>query len=294
MDDPGLPLVGLIKDGQATDLALADAAARSVGLPTRCVSISDPVTDDLAGLVVDVSPEIRAEMLQRLADVWAGPILVEAPVAATQEELRGLAAVGDRLVSVNPLLYGLHTHRLIEELRAAGDQLETFTIGWRFRGPNLPRDALPRIIDYLAEVYPVPVERVAASSRHSPQVQVVSVRYVDGVLGSIEVGAHLAPGFPSASELVVECFGRSHVFHCAPGNQAVSVYDATRELAVDWQPETATSIVSAFAKSLRDGARPIGGIVRDLASIRLVDAIVESATTRRVVRLIPSEPGFVK
>src|SRR5207248_1642787 len=114
--------------------------------------------------------------------------LVETPAAKSLVDLRPIAeAAGERIVSANPVRYGLHSRRLLEELRASGDPLETFSAAWRFRGESLPAHSLPQLLDYLAEVSPPDIERVSVLAREDPGIRVISVRYTSGVLGSVEI-----------------------------------------------------------------------------------------------------------
>ena len=284
MPETALQLVGVITSDTPTDLGLSGAARRHVGLVTLPFTLEDAANDDVAGLVVDVPLEQRAETLKRLAKTWRVPMLVEAPAANSLLVLRPIAeAAGDRIVSANPVRYGLHTQRLLEQLRASGDALETFSAAWRFCGESLPGYALPQLVDYLAEVSPAGIERVSVLAREDPAIRVISERYASGVLGSVEIGTHLPASFPSASELIVECFCRLHVFHCAPANQAVSVYGATTQRMVDWQPQPSDAIVAAFADWLSGGPRPPGDVQRDLAAVELVERIADAALTHRVI-----------
>jgi predicted dehydrogenase len=280
--------VGIVRGDTPSDLGLSLAAMRHPDLRTRMLDLDQSPDESIAGLVVDVPPRYRFEALSRLARAWQVPILVEAPAAADVQDLVDLAdAAGDRIASANPLRYGLHTRRLVEELQASGDPLETFFATLRFRPTQLPAHALPGLLDYLADVSHGEIERVASMAYPDPTIQIVSLRYASGVLGSLELGAHLPASFPSASELIVECFCRSHVFHCAPANQAVTVYDAISQRHIDWQPEPADAIVKAFATWLGGGPRPPGDIRRDLSAMTLAGAIAESARSDRVLAPAP-------
>jgi len=286
MSDAGsLLLVGIVGGDAPTELNLARAATSAAGLSTRSVAPDTAPDPTLSALVVDVDLDDRADILRRLAATWQVPILVEAPAADTPQQLRYLAeATGDRIVSANPLRYGLHTRRLIEEYRSAEDPLETVSATLRFRRPSLPGYALSRLLDYLNDLYPEDIERIAAMAYQDPLVQVVSLRYASGALGSLEVGAHLPANFPNESELIVECLCRSHLFRCAPAHQSVSVYDPSSVRRIDWQPDPADAIVKSFTTWLRDGPRPAGDVGRDLAAISLARAIADAAGSDQVAR----------
>src|SRR4030081_770659 len=94
-------------------------------------------------------------------------------------------------------------------------------------------------------------------------VTTVTLRYASDVLGSIEVGAHLPQTFPSASELVIECFCQASAYACLPGNPAVQRYGQQHD-AYAWQPDPADAIVAAFAEWIAGGSRPPGTIANDL------------------------------
>jgi hypothetical protein len=108
--------------------------------------------------------------------------------------------------------------------------------------------------------------------RAEPSILTITLRYTSDVLGSIELGSHLPPSFPSASELVVECFCRGSAYSCVPGNQSVMVYGRDNG-ASNWQPNPADAIVAAFAGWLDGGSRPVGGLADDLTALRLADRI---------------------
>lgn len=276
--------VGIISADPSSDLGLSLAATRYTGWQTRMLDLDQSPDDTIDGLVVDAPPESRFEALTRLVRTWRVPILMESPAAESVPALRGLADTAlNRIVSVNPLRYGLHTRRLVEELEASADPIETYFAALRFRQSQLPVHALPRLLDYLKDVCSDDVERVASMAHADPPIRIVSLRYASGVLGSLEVGAHLPPSYHGASELIVECFCRSHVFHCAPANQSVSVYSATGQRQIDWQPQPADAIVKAFATWLAGGPRPAGDLQRDLDAVTLAAAIAEAARSDRVL-----------
>jgi len=114
---------------------------------------------------------------------------------------------------------------------------------------------------------------------------IATLRYASGVIGSLELGCHLPGNFPLSWELVVECFGAEHSYHCAPGQQSVSVYGAVAG-AYDWQPDPAEAIVASFAGWLRGGPRPLGSIADDLTALALSDRIREAAHAATAINLM--------
>jgi hypothetical protein len=170
---------------------------------------------------------------------------------------------------VNPLRYALHTRRLIEEVRHNQEQLETIFIAYRFRRASAQ---LVHALDFLLALQPGEIQHIASLQREKPSLMVASLRYSSGMLVSLEVGNHVPDDFPSAEELVVECFSNEHAYHCMPGNQSISSLSAqTRQ--VDWQPDVADGIVAAFAEWLNGGPRPPGSGRDDLVALELAERI---------------------
>jgi predicted dehydrogenase len=270
------PVIGVISS-EPTDLGLAAAAARHPGLKVRSLAVDAPRTDDIAGIVVDVPLGQRAELVARLAARWPVPILIESPVAADLAESRAVESLltDNAIVAANPLRYGLHTRRLAEEIAQADDSVQTFFAAWRFRAPATAEHALPQLLDYLRLLGPDEPWRISAMHHRQPSIMTAVLRYAADVFGSIEVGGHLPESFPSASELVIECFGQASAYSCLPGNQAVQLYGRDHA-AYEWQPAPADAIVAAFADWLGGAARPAGSIANDLTILRLVDRISQA------------------
>ncbi|MBV9171894.1 MAG: hypothetical protein JOZ81_17615 [Chloroflexi bacterium] len=258
-------MIGVVGDG------LLARAARSAGLDLEAPR------DGMTGVIVDAPLDQRARVLAEVRHSWQVPALVEAPLAATAREARERLNARD-LVPVNALRYGLHTRRLVEELRGADDVLETLFAAWRFRGGALIDEKLPLLLDYVRELCPQRIERISAMERVDPFVMTVTLRHAGGVIGSLEVGAHLAGSFPSPSELVIECFCRETVWHCLPGRQSVEVVGQN---ATEWQPDPFVAAVNAFAAWLEGGPRPPGDVQRDVAALELAEKIREAADAGR-------------
>jgi hypothetical protein len=178
------------------------------------------------------------------------------------------------------LRYGLHTRQLIDEVAREEGPLETVFGAWRFRPGSHLEAALPRLVDLLAALCPDPVERVSALERREPLVRLVTLRYASGTLASLEIGAHLPDSFPSASELVVECFSAARALHCVAGNQSVALYADGHSLH-DWQPDPADAIVTAFAEWLEGGPRPVGSLRNDKAALHITRRINDDANGAR-------------
>jgi hypothetical protein len=280
-------VIGLIEGEGPTELGLARAAARFPGLSARVLTVDEPYSDDIAGLVVDASLAERAPLLARVAERWPVPILIESPVAADLEHAHSVQHLADReaIVAANPLRYALHTRRLLEELTVANDPLQTFFAAWRFRAQSTMAHALPQLLDYVGTLCMDQPGRLSAMQHHlRPAILTVTLRYASDVLGSIEVGDHLPEDFPSESELVVECFCHSNAYYCAPTNQAVQLY-GEGHVSYEWQPKPTDAMVAGFTAWLRGAARPPGGIANDLTTLRLVDRISQALQTGRVLEL---------
>jgi hypothetical protein len=279
------PTLGVIAADRNSDRPLVRAAAQQRTLPTRAIEPDEPAVAQVAGLVVDVPIGERAELIARLTHTWRVPLLIESPIAADLEQTRPVASLADddAVVAANPLRYGLHTRRLIEALQAGDDPLQTCFVAWRFRSRAAPPSALPQLLDLLGALAPGEVRRISALARRDPAVLIATLRYASGVIGSLEVGDHLAAdSFPAPSELIVECCTSVRAFHCAPGQQTVRVYGQAAS-SRDWQPDPADAMVAAFAGWLRGGPRPAGHIRDDLRTLALVHRIREAAATDQVI-----------
>jgi len=287
------PVLGLVASERAADQPLARAAAGQRTLPVRQISRDTPVADDVAGLVVAAPLDERAALLAHLARTWRVPLLVEAPVAAAAAQAQPLLDLADvdRIVAANPLRYGLHTARLVQQVGHDDDPLHTVFAAWRFRAPAVPEHALPQLLDLLGALGPGALWRISALERSEPAVLVATLRYASGVIGSLEVGSHLPDGFPLAAELVVECSCAERTYHCAPSAQAVSLYgpESTR---TEWQPEPAEATVRAFIDWLLGGPRPVGHLRADLAAVADSQWLQEAAQTGAVLtRAAEPAPG---
>jgi len=277
-------VLGVVASDRGADQPLARAATRQRTLPVRPVTHDTPVANDVAGLIVAAPLDERPTLLAHLARTWRVPLLVEAPVAATTEQAQPLLDLADvdRIVAANPLRYGLHTARLVQHVGHHDDPLHTFFAAWRFRAPAVPEHALPQLLDLLGALGPGDLWRVSALERSEPAVLVATLRYASGLIGSLEVGGHLPDGFPSSSELIVECSCAERTYHCAPSAQAVSLYgpESTR---TEWQPEPAEAMVRAFVDWLLGGPRPVGHVRADLAALADRQWLAQAARTGAVL-----------
>jgi len=279
-------VIGVIGGQWPTNFGLAQAAGRYPGVSVQAMGVDAPVSEAVAGLIVDAPLEHRPVLLQHLTPRWRVPILVESPVARDLDSARAVVggAGNAEIVAANPLRYALHARRLLEELAQAGDRLEAFFGAWRFRATSNPDHALPQLLDFIQVLDLGEPWRIAAMQRADPAIITITLRYPSDVLGSIEVGSHLPASFPSGSELVVECFTQTRAYSCAPGNQSVVLYGRDH-VAHAWQPDPADAAVAEFTAWLSGGPRPSGSLARDVSALRLVDRVGQALQTGGVLEV---------
>jgi len=256
--------LGVVTAGHTAG-GLAEAAERHPRVVARRVQVGDPADGGIAGLVVDVPPHDRARVVVELARRWRVPLLLEAPVAPSIDGAQAVADVrgGAPIFSCNPLDHHLPTQRLRAQVAAGADPLQSFFAVWRFRPDAYHDGALPQLVDYVGRLSASRPARVTTMRRDRPTVALVSVRYENHVIGSIELGAHLPGALPWRSELLVECFCRDTVYHCASGNQAVTV-DGPDRAFVDWSAAPADDMVATFVDALVNGRGPARSVGDDL------------------------------
>jgi len=269
-----LPL-GIVTLGDTRTRGLAAAAERHPAVVPHRVRPEQPAAGDIAGLVVDVPATDRWKVLTTLVEHWHVPVLVDAPVAMTSAAVPALVGRRDAvpIFSENPLDHHLPTRRLRSEIAAKGDPLQQFFAAWRFRDGAWRDDAVIQLIDYLGHLTNSRPTRVTTMRRASPRVLLVSLRYADDVVGTVEVGAHLPTSLPQSSELLIECFCRDSVYHCASGNQAITV-DGRQRISVDWSADPAAHMVSAFVEAVTHGQAPARSVDADLQTLRICDDIL--------------------
>jgi hypothetical protein len=253
--------VGVIQVEGHIGIGLAAAARRHPAMSVQALPVDRDPPEGVDAFIVEAPVSSRTDIVKRFSSV--APILTESPITSEV----------DQVVSVNPLRYALHTRRLIEELRHNGTLLETIFIAYRFRRANAQ---LVHALDFVRALQPGEIEHVASLQRDNPSLILASIRYSSGTLVSLELGNHLPPEFPSAEELVVECFSNERAYHCMPGNQSVASI-GERSSNVDWQPDVADSMVAAFADWLNGGARPPGSGRDDLVALALAERIRNAA-----------------
>jgi hypothetical protein len=249
--------IGLIQVDGDVNVGLCAGARRHPGISVQPLALDREPPENVDAFIVEAPVTNRTDIVNRFSSVT--PILTESPVTSDIEQI----------VSVNPLRYALHTRRLLEEVRHHEKLLETIFIAYRFRRASAQ---LVHALDFVQALQPGEIEHVASLQRDNPSLMLASLRYSSGTLVSLEVGSHLPSEFPSAEELVVECFSKERAYHCSPGNQSVSSVGA-RTRHVEWQPDVADGIVAAFAEWLHGGSRPPGSRRDDLVALELAERI---------------------
>jgi hypothetical protein len=240
-----------------TNLGLGAAARRQPGMSVQSLRLDRDPPDGIDACIVEAPATNRTDLVQRFSRV--APVLTESPITSDIEQV----------VSVNPLRYAVHTRRLVEEVRQHEKLLELIFIAHRFRRAG---SQLVHVLDLVSALQPGDIAHVAALHHDDPSLTLASLRYSSGTLVSVEVGSHLPAEFPSAEELVVECFSNEHAYYCAPGNQSVTSVGA-HSAQVNWQPDVADAAVADFAGWLNGGPRPPGSGRDDLFALELVERI---------------------
>lgn len=278
--------LGIVTAGREADRRLADATRRHPDVSVVPVAIDDPPDPVVAGLVVDVPLAERGGIVSSLLRRWSVPILLEAPVARSLTEARdAVPAQGHRLVfSFNPLRFRVPTRRLLADVTGSGDPLESLFAVWRFQ-PSVPRaHALPQLLDYVGALVAAAPTRVSAFMRADSLVMLALIRYANGVVAHLELGAHLPTALPSPFELLVECFGRDSAYQCQADAQVVTV-DGIERRSRDWSPRAEDLMVDEFVAAVRAGAEPGRSVADDLAALALHEEILAAATERTVRRI---------
>lgn len=270
--------IGIVAADSSTELDLAAAAMRHDDIKVHRIDPDAPPDGTLSAIIVDVPLKERGTVIDLVANRWQLPILVETPLADTLDHASALVAGlnGVELFSMNPLRHSLPTRRLVEGLAQTDDPLQTLFAVWRFRAGDHWEHALPQLIDYISWICGSPLDRIAAMRRDQPPAMLVSLCYANGVVGSLEIGAHMPDGFPTRSTLLIECFCTDSVHHCTPDSQAITILGSRCERH-GWLPDPARDIISTFVDTLRTGQPPMRGQLDDLHLLAVCQAIHRAA-----------------
>lgn len=273
--------IGIVMPNGAGKSGLAAAVERHPAVISRPITLEDKAAADVMGLVIDAPLADRETIMLRLAGRWHVPFLVEAPAAVTADGIDAIRRAQGRhpVFSENRLHHHLPTRRLRERLAAAADPVEQLFAAWRFRQGAFDRGAFVQLSDYLRQLVGSDVARVTTMRRDGPTAFLVSLRYENDAVGSVEIGEHLPPSFPSESELLIECFCRETVYHCEPYHQAISV-DGRMRASVDWSEPAYESIAAAFVQTLMEGGEPARSADDDLKALALAETVLGAEPKR--------------
>lgn len=120
---------------------------------------------------------------------------------------------------------------------------------------------------------------MSASSRGKPEILLAMVRYDSGVVGSLEVGAHLPATARTGPELFIECFCRESVRHCWPGNQAARV-EGARPASRDWSPDPAEHMIAVFTDAVHGRDVPRRSLADDVTALELAEELLSGLHER--------------
>jgi hypothetical protein len=273
--------LGIVASQAHPERGLAAAAERHPAVNVRQVGPDERIPVDVAGVVIDVPLLLRSRVLERLAGRAGVPVLVEAPVTTRIARARTLAGrVRDIPVfSLNPLPHWVPTRRFQEQVREASDPVETIFAAWRFRRGSDWSHALPQLVDYLGGIVGKPVARHTVASRTNPTLHLITLRYTNDVVASLEVGHHLPESAVVPEELLVECFCRETVFHCDAWGQSLTVEGNERGVH-DWSPDPADRMLASFLNAIRDGQPMERSLADDLDALDLCDRILAAPPER--------------
>jgi hypothetical protein len=274
--------LGVVASQAHPERGLAAAAERHPMVSTRQVGPDERVPVDVAGVVIDVPLLLRSRVLERMAGRSSVPVLVEAPVTTRIARARTLAehARDIPVFSMNPLRHWLPTRRFQEQIRDAADPVETIFAAWRFRRGSDWSHALPQLVDYLGGIVGKPVARHTVVSRTNPTLHLITLRYTNDVVASLEIGHHLPETAAAPEELLIECFCRENVFHCEAWGQSLTVEGSSRGVH-DWSPDPADQMLSSFLSAIRDGHPMVRSLADDLDALDLCDQVLAASLDRK-------------
>lgn len=272
--------VGLVQAAPDRRTALSVAVLDHPGLIVEQITVEQDL-DDLDAVVVDAAIDERADMVAALAGHWAGPLLLEMPIAQSNDEAKSLLNRLDsnQVFSLNPLHAHLPTQRLFEQVRQGDDPLQTIFACWRFRSLTSLRHQTLQLLDYLQSVLGSPVTHISALQRSDPPVTLAILRSADGVVCSVEIGSHLPAKVTTSTDLLIECYRRESVLDCRPDQQAVSV-DGIVPDQWDWSPPAAARMVRTFFDAIHGQHAPPRDPRQDLEVLTLLESIESAAGTR--------------
>lgn len=136
------------------------------------------------------------------------------------------------------------------------------------------------ILDFLVTILGTPVESVMATNQsilaETPDAWFVTVRFADGLVATLDLGAFLPDSYPHDCELRLELCGTDQAILVEPANVAVTVIGPSGLGRDDCYPDSYDDRLRRFAEAVQTGA-----VVSPAASV--IAAAHRSAAAGEVV-----------
>lgn len=227
--DPAIPAVLVASDDpeKLTAVEAALAAGKMVGCPAPVVTRTTEL-DRLVAALARGGGLVSAGMLRH--------------TAAGEQAMR-IAAAGE--------LGTLHSVYVAIRF-PAGQQAE--------RGPTILEEAGWEVFDFLVRLTPAPVRRVHAHTGTlfglRNDTAVLTIRFEDDVVATVEVSRCLPPAIPAAAsgDVEVEVIGSRQAIRVVPGAAAVQI-SGTGSTLCPWVEDPVISLVEELA-SIASGEMP--------------------------------------
>ena len=275
--------LAVVADDPPVASGLAVSTERDTRVSAYRVATGRELPSDVDGVIVDVPLAKRYDALSSIAERTNAPILTEMPVGPSAELCRALGErlSGHRVVSLNPLAYHTPTKRLLEHVSNGADPLETYFAVWRFHPLDRWDHGLAQLVGFADSLTRSAPIRISALRRSTPAILVALLRYENGVVGSVEIGAHLPEASAQVPELLIECFCRDSAYQCHADNQAITLEAKSRAYHT-WAPDPSAAMLSTFLDMLHGDQMPQRGIADDLRTLAICEEILAAATDRTV------------
>jgi len=225
------------------------------------------------------------------AALLAGKIVCCPVPAATQStELDRLAAAlsrGGALLSAGTLRHtpaGKHALRIVAqgELGVLHSVYATVRSPWgdpAERGQTILEETGWEIFDFLLSLTPAPVRRVHAHTgalfgSRPDDTAVLTVRFEDDVIATIELSRCLPPAIPAAppGDVEVEVIGSRQAVRVVPGATALQIF-STRTTRCPWVDDPVISMVEELVTLAAGGAERTESIDTLRRAVALMDTL---------------------
>lgn len=280
---PGARVVAVGTEGSTPN---PSAITRAMGAEAVCIAA--PVAER-AGLIA--------------AAMEAGlPVCCPIPVASDLSTLDTLilraADAGVMVYAPNPLRHWLPLTTMYERRRSIGAPIALFAAHRTTRavcGDLFTDLALP-LIDVALWLVEAEVERVqvmaarlftdgAGDGPDNADAALMTLRFANGVVATLEVARSLPDNFPQAEEVSVEFLGRDAVLRANPTNQAVTITAASGTTREDWLPAPAVRIMETFVETIRTGATAPQSLLDARWVLPVLEKMRLAAATGEMVRV---------